>query len=381
MSSSPPDRLHLPVVDTDECASDVFVSGQDPIEASAATWLIRRSNGLDAAGKAQLQAWLDADPRHAEAFASMDATLRKVKKLSADEVASLKAGLPSPPAPRPSPAALQPSASGPRKRQATWSHWLPQAAVAAMVFIVAGVSWTGWQHWRQQPTFAQNFATERGQQQTIALPDAGAMGSTVQLDTATRLEARLYRDRREVQLQEGQAMFSVKPDGERPFHVWAGALRITVVGTRFSVRHTASGLGAGKTVVAVEEGRVQVARANSMQNQVGGLAPELLELSAGQTAMASETGDIARTASVAASAIAPWRSGRISFDQTPLSQAIAEFERYERTGLVVLDPQVAALPVGGSYSLKQWTRFAETLPQMLPVQIVKHGETMEVVAR
>jgi len=60
---------------------------------------------------------------------------------------------------------------------------------------------------------------------------------------------------------------------------------------------------------------------------------------------------------------------------------VAEFERYGRTGLVVSDPTVAALPVGGSYSVRQFQRFADTLPQLLPVRLVAHGESTEVVAR
>ena len=41
----------------------------------------------------------------------------------------------------------------------------------------------------------------------------------------------------------------------------------------------------------------------------------------------------------------------------------------------------AALPVGGSYSLSQVRRFAETLPRMLPVRLVRRGEVTEIVAR
>ena len=42
---------------------------------------------------------------------------------------------------------------------------------------------------------------------------------------------------------------------------------------------------------------------------------------------------------------------------------------------------MAALPVGGSYSLRQWQRFAEALPQALPVRLVRRGDVTEVVAR
>lgn len=406
----------------DERDYEAFAQAQDPLDIEAATWVTRSRSGLNAEGEAELQAWLDADPRHAEAFADMDATFGDVQQLPGDDVASLKAALPQADAAVPGRSAHA-AGSGeplhtpvpPRTRQATggsrpwgglfgrlsagWGQLAPQAAAAAIAFALVGGGWMGWDHWREQPTFEQTFATARGQQLSATLPDAGAdtgegalvQGSSLQLDTETRLETRLYRDRREVRLTDGQAMFTVKSDAARPFHVWAGALRITVVGTRFSVRHTPSGLGAGQTIVSVEEGRVRVAQANKNGAMVSDGAEVLgasssegtatVELTAGQMVAADGTGHLGAVAAVPTGSIATWRDGRLSFDQTPLGQAIAEFERYGRTGLVVRDPAVAALPVGGSYSLKQWQRFAETLPQVLPVRLVRRGGVTEVVAQ
>jgi transmembrane sensor len=64
-----------------------------------------------------------------------------------------------------------------------------------------------------------------------------------------------------------------------------------------------------------------------------------------------------------------------------LAQALAEFERYGPTGIVVRDPAVASLPVGGSYGVLQVQRFADSLPQTLPVRLVRRGDVLEVVAR
>jgi transmembrane sensor len=364
MNPPPPDRLYTPAAHADAEEFEAFARTQNPLDMEAATWAVRRRDGLDATGDAALRAWLARDPCHAAALDGMDAIFGAVKQLPAGKVAALKTYAPA-----------RPANPGRRQWLLGWGPLLPQAATAAMVFSAVGGGWMGWERWRHQPTFAQAFATKRGQQRTVNLPDASAHGSTVQLDTATRLEARLYRDRREVRLQDGQAMFSVQSDRERPFDVWAGALRITVVGTRFSVRHTASGLDAGQTVISVEEGHVRVARAGTEA------APDTVELRAGQMVVANGAGQISPVASVPAAAIAPWRNGRISFDQTPLAQAIAEFERYGPTGLVVRDPAVAALPVGGSYSLQQWQHFAATLPQVLPVWLEPHGDLTEIVAR
>lgn len=395
----PPNRPHTPDarVDagTDECEFEAFAQAQAPLDIAAATWVARRRDGLSADDEAELEAWRNADPSHAEAFEDMDATFGDVKQLPGEDVAVLKAGLPLPsPSPqqaRPATQAPRPADPGRRQWLLGWGQLFPQTAVAALAFAMVGGGWMVWEHWRQLPTFEQTFATQRGQQLTTTLPDAGAkgigQGSTLQLDTATRLEARLYRDRREVHLADGQAMFTVKPDTERPFRVWAGGLRITVVGTRFSVRHIHSGLGAGQTVVSVEEGRVLVTRADLAEGRDDFRRATVrthaatVELGAGQVVVADDAGHIGPVASVPASSIAPWRNGRVSFDQTPLAEAIAEFERYGRTGLLVTDPTIAALPVGGSYSLTQWQRFMQTLPQVLPVRLVQRGDVTEIVAR
>lgn len=349
-----------------------FARGQDPLDVAAATWALRRRNGLDAAGEAELADWLQADPRHAEALDDMARGLDDLQHLPDDEIASLKAALTDAPLPETLCPARAP-ASPMRWWQGLQLNWLPQAALAATVCVLCGSVWLGWQHWQEQPVFAQAYATARGQQLNVALPDAPLQGSSLQLDTASRAEVSLYRDRREVRLSEGQAMFVVHPDASRPFHVWAGGLQITVVGTRFSVRHSAQGQDAGQTVVEVEEGRVRVAPALPGQAAV--------ELVAGQRVAADGHGGLGAVASKSPGAVAPWRSGRVSFDQTPLAQAIAEFERYGSTGLVVRDPAVAVLPVGGSYSLKQHRQFAEALPHLLPVRLVRRGELTEVVAR
>lgn len=377
MNSSPPDRLNTPAVPEDLLEFEAFALTQNPLDMEAATWAVRRRNGLDATGAAELRAWLDMDPQHAAALDDMDAMLGEVQQLPDDAVDTLKAGLAQPAGAqgRQAPVAARPASPGRRQWLLGWGTIVPQAAAAATAFSVVGGGWMGWDYWQQQPTFEQAFSTERGQRRMVNLPDAKDAGSRLQLDTATRLEARLYRDRREVRLHDGQAMFTVQPDSDRPFHVWAGALRITVVGTRFSVRQTASGLDAGQTVISVEEGRVRLARAGAD----AALGP--VELTAGQMVVADEAGRISPVTRVRAAVIAPWRDGRLNFDQTPLGQAIAEFERYGPTGLVVRDPAVAAWPVGGSYSVHQWQRFAATLPHVLPVRLEQRGDHTEIVAR
>lgn len=393
---------------SEEREFEAFAQGQDPLDIAAATWATRKRSGLSTQDEAELQAWLDADPRHTQAFDDMNATLGDLQQLPADDVARLRTRLCEPdPAARMAP----PHAAhrtdeplhGPPPAHDGWITHLTRlparlatpVATAAVVLALVGSGWAGWNHWQGQPVFEQAYATGRGQQIKASLPDSTdrphGQGSTLQLDTATEAHAWLYRNRREVRVHSGQAMFAVHSDPQRPFHVYVGALRITVVGTRFAVRHTRSGLEAGQTLVAVEQGRVRVepwpasadgtGTGQGEDRAPGPQGATALELTAGQMLVADAQGRIGPVTRTATNAIAPWRHGRLSFDQTPLAQAIAEFERYGLTGLVVRDPAVAALPVGGSYNLGQWQRFADTLPQVLPVRLVRRGKVTEVVAR
>lgn len=380
--------------DADAREFESFRRGQDPLDIEAATWVARKRNGLSAADEAELRAWLAADPRHGVAFEDMDDTFGQVRDLPDDEVDALKAGLAPAAAPAVPPRPVTTPQQRPRPASPGRRAWMidigrlfPQAAAAGIAFTMVGGGWMGWQQWQRQPTFEKTYATARGQQLTVGLPDNPVSGSTLMLDTATQAQVRLFRDRREVLLTGGQAMFTVSADAARPFHVWAGALRITVVGTRFSVRHTQSGQGAGNTVIAVEEGRVKVTRVgrlNSVEPAASSNSPDLeppVLLTAGQTVTADDAGRLGPVASLPPTAVAPWREGRVSFDSTPLAQAVAEFERYGNTGLVILDPAVAAMQVGGSYGLRQSQSFAGALPQVLPVRLERRGSITEIVAR
>ncbi len=383
------------VPDSDEREWQAFLQDQDPLDIAAATWAARKHDGLSAPAEEALRLWLAEDPRHALALQEMEDLLGGVRKLQSQDVAQPRHRPAHGPlhqsfrsargdaAPVPGAGTKAWRGHAMRLLQPMWPH--AAAAITAFAMVVSG--WLGWSTWQRQPVFEHIYTTQRGQQLQVHLPDApprasGSEGSALQLDTATQVQVRLYRDRREVHLSNGQAMFAVHSDPARPFHVYVGGVQVTVVGTRFSVRHTDAGLSAGQTEVAVEEGRVRV-QPDRREPELQAIdpPPPALELAAGQVVQADAQGRLGPVASHAGGRIAEWRSGRVSFDQTPLSEAIAEWERYGATGLVVRDPAVAALRVGGSYSVGQWQRFAETLPQVLPVRLVHRGNVTEVVAQ
>ncbi|MFT3813402.1 MAG: FecR domain-containing protein [Acidovorax sp.] len=330
-------------------------------------WFTRRQRGgWSAQDEAGFQAWLAADASHRQAYAQWESHWQALDGIPADAVAQLRRNLQRD-------KALENARQAqplPRRR-----FLAPAFAVASVTAIAGGAGLLAWNRWQAQPVFAQAFATRRGQQTEVALPD----GSRLRLDTATRLEVTYYRQRREVTLLEGQAVFSVQAHAAQPFHVLAGPVGVTVVGTRFSVRYTPNLPGNDGVQVAVEEGKVRVVRRNSAPGDALRDLPGAIYLTAGQQISADTGGTLAAPAAVPSEGIAPWRDSRISFVNTPLAQALAEMERYGSTGLAVHDPAVAALRLSGTFDPRDVQTLRRVLPSALPVRLREEGGATEVV--
>lgn len=364
------------------------MADQNPLDAEAATWQVRRQDGLTVEEEAEFQEWLAQAPSHQAAFDRLEDVWGRLDQIPSEGVAQLKAGLPrardgltclpdNHQAPRqPIGPAARPTSPGRRIWMFDLGRLVPQIAFASIAFAVLGGGGFGWHYWQQQPIFTQTYAAARGQQLDVRLPD----GSTLKLDTTTRAEVTLYRQRREVRLPEGQAMFTVKADAGQPFDVLAGPLRITVVGTRFSVRNTQTGLSSGGVSVVVEEGRVRVASSEADAASREAQRVSAVELTTGQSIQADASGQLGQVEIQPSGGALLWREGRVNFERTPLTQALAEFERYGATRLVINDPAVRAMRINGSFDLRQLGAFTKALPQVLPVRLLTRDGMTEVVA-
>lgn len=353
-SKSP--RMNAPAPPSEEAAR---------LRRDALGWFVCRQDAAWAlADERAFQAWLSASALHGEAYQSCAAPWQTLDAMPDDLRARMRGQLAR------DKAALEraPRRSAPRSRR---RFLQPLFAAAGAAAVLGGVGYVAWQQLLAQPRWTQAFATERGQQKDIPLPD----GSRLRLDTATRIEVVFYRQRREVRLREGQAVFAVQPDASRPFDVLAGPLRVTVVGTRFSVRHTPGQSGHDGVTVAVAQGKVRVARADAPAGQ----GDSSVLLTPGQQVASDAQGALGPVGPVPAAGIAPWREQRLSFTDVPLGQALEELARYGRTGLVVRDPQVAALRLTGTFDPMNRATLRLALPRVLPVRLQQDGRDTEVL--
>ncbi|MDE1179371.1 FecR domain-containing protein [Paraburkholderia sp.] len=361
-SELPPTRARAHA-DADATPSGAAPSIDAAVESQAATWFVRRQTDVGASDEAAFQAWLAQSPAHRQCyalFANVWQTLDDVPKRDIDRFKTGFARV----EPVAKPAARTAPASPGRRA------FVPRFALAGTAFACVGAGWLGWNAWQQSPTFTASYETRRGEFQKIALPD----GSTMELDTDTRVETRLFRHRRDVHVIRGQAMFTVKADPDCPFNVMARAVTVTVVGTRFVVRCTDSGLENGNVRVDVQEGRVRVA-----STPPGSDTRRVIELAAGQFVTTDAVGLLGPVSAISPAEVGAWRQGRVTFDDTTLSRALQEFERYEATHIVVADPSVGAMRLTGSFDVRQLGLFVRALPRVLPVRLRPRGDVIEIV--
>lgn len=299
----------------------------DRVEQAAAAWALRHP--LDAGGRAELEAWLAQDPRHAGALLRAQAGLSAIGQALTDQTMRAVAA-DSVPAPAPS-----------RRRLLAGMGGL--AAAAALAGVI------GW------PWLAgERVATARGEIRRLPLAD----GSVATIDTGSELRVVMASDTRRIALSKGQAWFQVAKDSKRPFVVDAGIAQVRAVGTAFAVRRTDGGVQ-----VAVTEGTVAVWATES--------SGAMTILHAGQFATfrpgaaAPETG----TAPERIERALAWRGGEIALENETLGSAVAQFNRYNQRQLVVLDAGLEKERLVGLFQVDSPDVFAETLAATLDVQV------------
>ncbi len=321
------------------------------IEAQAAEWLARRdaAERWTDADEQALQAWIAESVAHRVAWLRLGAAWQRTDRMPA--LSALPAPVPFDELDEPPPVVAEST------RRVTRGWTAAGAALAAALVLAIGVPWVIHQ---LGPREGERYATEVGARESVALAD----GSRVILNTRTRGRAVVNDRRRHFWLEEGEAYFEVAHDPKRPFVITAGDDTITVLGTRFSVRHVD-----GRTEVTVVEGRVRVDLARS------GGAPAAPVVVTGNESVIAERGSvlvIGRTEGQVASELS-WRQGQISFDQKTLGEIALEFNRYNRVQLVV-EGEAANLRLSGNFDTGNVEAFARLAHEGLGLRVERDGD-------
>jgi transmembrane sensor len=345
------------------------------IELTAAEWLARRESGdWSTDDGARLDAWLAAATAHRVAFLRLEAAWVESGRLQALAAGRTASG----PPPR-GPWATTPDriAAGtddgiadrigpldalvfsPRRAEKPRRRWAG-ATLAATVLACGTLAAWGWKTYTAVET--ASYASAAGQLRELRLSD----GTRATLSGDSRIDVAMSRGERRIVLARGEAFFQAAKDRQRPFVVDADARRVVAVGTRFSVRRDGPDLR-----VVVTEGLV---RLESEPSQGQPPAPTAL-LPAGSSAHATRSGVMVRAGTVAeAERALDWRSGFLHFDDTPLAEAAAEFNRYSGRTVLMGDDATAALRIGGNVRWSNVDGFVRLLEQGFDVHAERRGE-------
>ncbi|UXV20813.1 FecR family protein [Pseudomonas fluorescens] len=288
-------------------------------EQAALDWLSLLHDQPSSGDQATFSRWLRADPAHVEAYSRAQVLweLSEVPaRTLADEDAVALQGY------------LNSMNSSKRSRVVRGAGALAMAA-CLLVMVSLGA---GWQPSRWVDDFGADYVTAPGEVKTVTLADQ----TRVTLDADSAIAVDFSHGERHIQLRRGAGFFRVTHTGQ-PFVVEAGSGEVRVLGTQFEVRLQPAG-----AQVTVLSGRVGVTPSRQGQQQV---------LTAGQqVAYAGGVADALHA--VDSESRLAWRDGWLNYYKAPLAEVVQDLSRYYPGRILLLNDEMAAKRVSGSFPSK-----------------------------
>lgn len=326
----------------------------DRIKGEAMDWVLRRDAGALSATEAEaFEAWLAQSSQHRELFASTESFWSAAGQLGSHPAMAEKRRW---------------ALAGAARTRLTRRGFAAGIAAAVVAFGGLGFFYASQ---GPKPLATQAFSTAVGQRATVTLPD----GSTVTLNTDTRVRTVANRDQRLVYLDRGQAFFKVAKDARHPFVVTADGRTVTALGTAFEIR-----VDQGAFKVVLVEGRVRVASTRpAATTPAGAAAPNptiSTDMSAGSQLVASNDADWRVTHTNVAQETS-WLTGQLIFDDEALGDVVAELNRYSPRKMEFLDGRLADRRISGVYTPGDVQAFSLALRDA-KVADIKEGPNGEI---
>ncbi|WP_332767774.1 FecR family protein [Pseudomonas koreensis] len=288
-------------------------------EQAALAWLSLLHDRPSAGDQLTFSQWLRADPAHAEAYAQAQVLWElsegPAQTLADEEALALQGYIDAMDRPRRSPVL----------------RWSGGLAMAACLLLMVSLG-TGWQAQRWLDDLGADFVSAPGEIRTVTLADQ----SQVTLDADSAIAVDFSHGERHVQLRRGAGFFSVSHTGA-PFVVAAENGEARVLGTQFEVRLQPHG-----AQVTVLSGRVGVTASRDGEQQI---------LAAGQQVAYGE-GAAQKLHGVDSEAQLAWRQGWLTYYKSTLAEVVEDLRRYYPGRIVLLNDELAARKVSGSFPSK-----------------------------
>lgn len=286
------------------------------------------------ASRAERAAWLEADRRNRGAYLRAQAALLAMET-AVQSTPSIVSGNDAE------------YGALPVRRRARWMRRLAQVAGLAAVAVLGAGMFLHPQRW---PGLAQH---------EMKLQD----GSVVTLDGDAQVRVDMGGPLRRITLLNGKATFHVAKDKARPFVVSSGQVFAQATGTAYSV----SRVGEAGARVDVNEGSVLVWAGNERDQAVLLRAGGKLTLDPG-----AENGGTPLPAPEVA---------QISLDGEPIIEAVARFNRVNRTQIVIADPALGQVPIVGLFRADDPEQFARAAAAIARGKVVKRNDAFIIEAQ
>lgn len=312
------------------------MAGSGEPKEEAARWWGRMHGPHAEDARAEFERWRSADPANAAEYAALERTWNLAERLGATEVGRARTLRPVP-------------------RPLAWAT-APRLALAAAAMIVIALFVTLQAGGNSGVAIvATAHATGVGEIRTVRLPD----GSSVTLDTDTRIDVRFEDNVRKVRLERGRARFEVKPDHARPFVVEAGGKTVSAADAGFDAQVASTGV----SLVSLH-GPVEV-----RPLAAGMDAPAELQLEPGEAVRFAANGAPLAAAGPAGKGSDQWVSGMLVFHGAPLSEVLDETNRYSRRRILLGEPSLGTLKVTGAFRPLPIDELAASLAAALQLHV------------
>lgn len=319
----------------------------------AARWYIRmREHSQGTPEYTAFEKWLADDPRHVSEY---DSIARAMRQLSSTESLSTLAD-----------AAEQHAFLTQETKRKTKQRRVGQFFIVSLLCILTFVFHQQYQDWQAMPVMQMAAQNPVGQIAFKTLDD----GTHVTLSAKSDMEVTYYRHQRRVLLKEGEAVFEVTKDPDRPFIVETDTARITVLGTRFAVNRLEQ-----LVRVSVDHGTVKVEPLAKNKPEVT-IEPRII--TNGQVLEVYPNYATVLVNRPALDAFA-FLDGRLVFDRADLNEISATVSRYRLKPAQAEGKQVRN--ISANIKIQDIEQFLHGLPNIASVSVKETPQSTLIISK
>jgi transmembrane sensor len=325
------------------------------IEDVATAWAAKAERGLSPEESAELDLWLEEESRHLGAFVRAQAAwihaerAKVLGRMPEDEETVLHQALSDEPA-----------------RSRTLTRRMVVGGGGALAASIAAACVFGLDRYR-------TLESGIGEIRHIAFDG----GTTLTLDTDTRVDVTLSSHDRKLALVRGKLFLDVTRLQELPFVLKVGSFLFETVEGAFSLQSLAN----APVVALVAKGLLKVSQSQGMfgeRRTVAVASDHAITLPFDQEMRAR---DVRPVAAAQREQFLAWRDGMLSFGGELLADAVRAFDRYGSTRIVVVDAGLARQKVTGLFKADDPRGFATAVAASFEGVVTSDGDVIRISAK